>query len=230
MSIDASDIAELLTELAARGLVFCSEKDFQLHLAWAMKARGWDLSLEYDPQCFDANAAIDILVHNPKRVAIELKYKTAQFAAKVFGRSLTLKKHGAQDLARYDFLRDIWRIEHLVGKRQVECGFAIFLTNDSSYWRVGRSGTADEMFRVFDGRSVVGGMLQWGSQANQGTMRKREKPISLTHDYVFGWKDYWQQEQKNGVFRYLMVEIEPSRAESSPAMGNISGTCGDFSA
>lgn len=209
MAIDADAIRGLLEVLAKKRPVFCSELDFQLHLAWEMKARGWDLSLEHDPQCFDANAAIDILIHTPERVAIELKYKTSRLECEICGTPLRLKDQAAQDIARYDFIKDIWRIETVVADARAKRGFAIFLTNDGGYWRKGKAGTADEMFRMFEGRVVAGGELRWGPKAGAGTMRRREKEILLTRDYALGWKDYSKFETKNGVFRYLLVEVEP---------------------
>jgi hypothetical protein len=75
-TIDVAVITDLLAALAKKPAVFWSEKDFQLHLAWETKQRGWELHLEYDPECFKANAAIEILVLSPERVAFELNYKT----------------------------------------------------------------------------------------------------------------------------------------------------------
>lgn len=71
MSINATTIAELLVGMAAKKSVFCSEMDFQLNLAWEMKERGWDVSMEYDPSCFDANAAIDIMIQKPHRIELD---------------------------------------------------------------------------------------------------------------------------------------------------------------
>ena len=229
MSIDAQQILKLLGDLALQKPVFCSEMDFQLHLAWKMKEQGWELSLEYDPRCFEANAAIDIMIHKPHQVAIELKYKTALAEVKIHGQALTLKNQAAQDCGRYDFLKDIGRIEKVVSKGEAARGFAIFLTNDGGYWRAGKDGTVDAMFRMFEGRSVPGGDFQWGPHAGAGTMKGREKIISLTRDYVFGWRDYAKFETKNGVFRYLLVEVDPlmtlqPKAKSSVTLPAGGGT------
>jgi hypothetical protein len=173
-----------------------------------MKKRGWELSLEYDPLCFRANAAIDIIVESPERVAVELKYKTALFNATVLGRPTRLKNQSAQDVARYDFFRDISRVECVVASEKAVRGFAIFLTNDGGYWRAGRDGTADAMFRIHEGRSIADRKLTWGTQTSAGTMKGREEAISLTQDYSFGWNDYAKVDGKNGLFRYLMVEVD----------------------
>lgn len=208
MKIDAKVIQNLLVSLAKDKHIFCSEMDFQLHLAWLMKKEGFELSLEYDPGCLDANAALDIMIWKPERVAVELKYKTALFQPTVFDYPLRLKNQGAQDIGRYDFFKDISRVERVVAERKAEKGFSILLTNDRSYWRTGRNGTADEMFRIYDGRTVKLGPYHWGSGASPGTKRGREKPITLIRDHVFGWNDYAKWEEKNGRFRFLVVDVE----------------------
>lgn len=208
MTIDSSAVSELLAELSAKRRAFCSEMDFQLHLAWQMKARGWQLALEYDPGCFESNAAIDVLVFKPEMVAFELKYKTSPHETEFYGQPFRLKNQGAQDVSRYDFLIDVWRLETVVAKGRATRGFAIFLTNDAGYWKKGRDGTADQMFRISEGRSVAG-ELHWGPTASAGTMKGREKPIPLTRDYVIGWRDYSRTAANNGLFRSLLVQVEP---------------------
>lgn len=206
--IDANLIQNLLKELATKEGVFCSELDFQLKLAWLMKEKGFQLSLEYDPGCFEANASLDIMVWQPEHVAIELKYKTAFFETEVGGHLLRLKRHSAQDIGRYDFFRDVSRVEQIVANGKARRGFAIFLTNDAGYWRTGRGNTVDEMFRMCEKRNVTKGHLKWADRAGNGTTRGREDPVVLTHDYVLGWKDYANYPQKNGTFRYLIIDIE----------------------
>lgn len=212
MMISANTIQNLLQTLAARGQIFCSEMDFQLHLAWLMKESGFELSLEYDPKCFEANASLDIMIWKPEAVAVELKYKTLLLETEVGGRPLRLKNHGAQDIGRYDFFRDVSRVEQIVASGKASKGFAVFLTNDGGYWRSGRDGTAHEMFRMFDGRTVKNGSLKWGDNTGSGTMKGREKPISLIRDHVLGWKDYADFGKKNGAFRYLIVDVEREAA------------------
>jgi hypothetical protein len=64
------------------------------------------------------------------------------------------------------------------------------------------------MFRIHEGRSVTDRALIWGTQTSAGTMKGREEAISLTRDFSFGWKDYANVDGKNGLFRYLMVEVD----------------------
>ena len=208
MTISSNTIQTLLKTLA-KGPVFCSEMDFQLHLAWLMKENGFDVALEYDPRCFEGNASLDIMVWEPERVAVELKYKTIPFETVVKGRPLRLKNHGAQDIGRYDFFRDVSRVEQIVASGAANKGFAVFLTNDPGYWRSGRDGTVAEMFRMYEGRTIKSGSLKWSELTGAGTMKGREKPISLIRDHVLGWNEYASfDKKKNGVFRYLIVDVE----------------------
>jgi hypothetical protein len=208
ITVDAGTIQSSLELLAKKRGVFCSEMDFQLHFAWLMKKSGFDVSLEYDPGCFDGSAAIDIMIWKPERVAIELKYKTALFEMEVGGRAFRLKNHAAQDIGRYDFFRDVFRVEQVVAANKADKGFAVFLTNDAGYWRAGRDGTAAAMFRMFDGRMVKVGLFKWGKNAGVGTMKGREKPIRLIQDYVLRWTNYRDFGKKNGLFRFLIVDVE----------------------
>ena len=208
MTINAATILGFLKSLADERRVFCSEMDFQIHFAWLMKEHGFDLSLEHDPGCFEANASLDIMIWKPERVAIELKYKTSRFEVETTGHSVHLKNHGAQDHGRYDFFKDVSRIEQIVATGKADKGFAVFLTNDGGYWRNGRDGTADAMFRMFEGRTVKSGSLKWAEHTGAGTMKGHEKPISLVRDYVLGWKDYMDFGKKNGLFRFLIVDVE----------------------
>jgi hypothetical protein len=55
-------------------------------------------------------------------------------------------------------------------------GYALFLTNEDSYWRDGRSlTTADAMFRIAENRSLQG-ELRWSEATGPGTMKGRENP------------------------------------------------------
>ncbi len=49
------------------------------------------------------------------------------------GESFTLLDHGAQLLGRYDFLKDVSRLQQVVAVNPAVRGYAILLTNDSSY-------------------------------------------------------------------------------------------------
>ncbi len=200
------DIASVLAALAVRQPVFHSEMDFQLHLAWEMKLLGCEVRLEYDPVCFDRNAAIDILVVKPELLALELKYKTRKFSCESMEHSFALKNQAAEAVSRHDFWKDVQRLEKVVRDGKAAWGCAIFLTNNSGYWQEGRDNPVDADFRMNEGRVVSGGLV-WSRLASAGTMKGREDSIVLRGRYDLHWSDYSTVAGANGVFRYLLVEV-----------------------
>jgi hypothetical protein len=199
------EIASFLKSLAQKRPVFHSEKDFQLHFAWEMKEHNYDVRLEYDPRCFDANAAIDIML--PKdQIAIELKYKSRLFVHEYNGEAYALKNHAAEDVARYDFWKDVWRLETVVRTGKARCGYAIFVTNNPGYWKPGRRTSVDAAFRMHDGREVYG-QLAWNG-ASEGTMKHRESPIQLGSSYTLRWINFSELNVRGGMFQYLLLEIK----------------------
>jgi hypothetical protein len=59
------------------------------------------------------------------------------------------------------------------------------------------------------------GTFEWSPNTGDGIKRGRDKNLTLIRDYVFGWKDYAIFWIRNGLFRYLIgdVEIFPSTAK-----------------
>ena len=119
----------------------------------------------------------------------------------------------AQDLGRYDFLKDIERLENIVSIHDNVKGYAIILTNDSAYWKTPSTRQQDppggygNKFRIHEGE-ILNGELDWHPETSSGTMRGREKPIKLTGTYKLSWKDYSQVSSTYyGKFRYLFLEI-----------------------
>jgi hypothetical protein len=87
-------------------------------------------------------------------------------------------------------------------------GYALALTNDSSYWRVPLDSTAtiDTAFRLHDG-ALLSGRLAWSAAAGAGTTRGRETPHVLHGTYPLHWTDYSRvADGPAGTFRYLLVE------------------------
>jgi len=208
------DLTGILAQLRKKRPLFHSEADFQHALAWQIHKQ-WpmcSIRLEYPLQPGRAEH-LDILILNQhEALAIELKYKTASLFA-VVGRELySLKNHSAQDCGRYDFVADIERLEQFVLEHENAQGYAILLTNDSSYWNPPRDeGCVDAKFRVHEGR-VISGVLGWHSAASKGTTRGREKPLNIKGTYSLNWQDYCHIEASvntkgYGKFRQLAVKI-----------------------
>lgn len=203
-------ITRTLHELAKSRAVFHSEADFQHAFAWELRHLTPDLSirLEYKPPQIEARIYLDIWASGKDTsYAIELKYKTR--GLRVEGDEVfNLLNQSAQDVGRYDFLKDVQRLEQIVGAQPKAVGYAILLTNDTSYWNPSKSkDTVDASFRIHQGK-VVGGALGWGQGASQGTMRSREKPVELRGKYVMDWKDYSEINASTyGKFKYLLIKV-----------------------
>ena len=76
----------------------------------------------------------------------------------------------------------------VLGRNPCKAGYAVMLTNDSSYWKVpGRSDTVDADFRVHEGREISGA-LAWAARTGPGTMKGRESPIRLQGSIVYAGK------------------------------------------
>ena len=195
----------LIESLKLRG-VFHSEADFQHHFAWQIQNayKNSAIRLEY-PISKNSNNKweyCDIIIKKPDEIGIELKYKTKLKKYDIGGEIFELKNQGAQDLGRYDFLKDISRLENWIEQGIITKGFAIMLTNDKSYWESSiNNKTVDSMFRLHN--QTVTGKLSWLDHASAGTMKGRESPIILKNKYNLVWCNSAVE-----GFKYLAVEVQ----------------------
>jgi hypothetical protein len=209
------DMGGVLTEMAHQRPVFHSEADFQHAFAWEVHRQVPDASIRLEkPLTTIAGVAhLDVLIQREgATVAVELKYKTKKLTHQITDEAYNLRSHGAQDLGRYDFMKDIGRLEDISASFPSTVGYAVLLTNESSYWRNPLSSkTVDAAFRLHEGR-VLSGEATWGAGASKGTMKSREKPIKLRGSYKLEWHDYSAlQTNKDLVFRYLLVAVPSYR-------------------
>lgn len=173
--LNQQELSNILKDFGNEGTkkIFQSEAQFQFELAWKFqelydcKAKLEDLTIVIEER--DSNISkkgklkrqkiyTDIVLEKDDyRIAIELKYKTAELDFE--SDNILLFDHSAVDLGRYDYLWDVNRIELLVyydkkykseqlieGKRRscelvyrnfdraYDKGFAILLTNEQKYW------------------------------------------------------------------------------------------------
>ena len=209
------DINKILGKLSKERMVFHSEADFQHALAWMAQQCFPDaeIRLEYP---FDISPTeriyLDILIRSQDSIyGIELKHKTKKHSFSHETESFVLKNQGAHDIGRYDFLRDLQRLEKLVKTKKISKGYAIFLTNDHLYWTPRNRQTVDVEFNIHEGRQTIANKkLKWSHRASDGTTKKRENPILLANAYGFNWNDYSNLEcVQSGPrkFQILVVEI-----------------------
>jgi hypothetical protein len=205
------DIQRVMNELAQQRTVFHSEADFQHAFAWEIHKQLPDVAIRLEqPLQTDMNIHLDVcLRRNGSIQAVELKYKTQSLSVRIGDESFNLRDHGAQDCGRYDFIKDIQRLEQVVANQKVAAGYAVLLTNESLYWVPAHSKMSiDSGFRLDEGR-VLRGRMDWTADAADGSKRTRETPLALNGEYVTRWCDYSQpdREHRHGTFRYLAVEV-----------------------
>lgn len=137
---------------------------------------------------------------------MELKYKTTETALVDKGETYSLKQQGAIDQGSYDILKDVQRIEAVVGECNGRFGFSVILSNDPRYWRPRRRTDAiDIAFQLVDGR-VMTGELAWAPHAGRGSIEKREVPLTLRNRYEVRWNRYSSLPASN-EFRCLTLPV-----------------------
>lgn len=149
---------------------------------------------------------MDMFIEKPKRVGVEFKYKTKEFADIVDNEQYQLTSHAATNNGRYDFLHDVQRLENLKKENIIIAGIAILLTSDPPYWRGNpKDSELSKDFLISDAM-MVNGKLSWFPYASVNSIGKeRLKPIYLSGSYKMKWQNY---SIVNGEeFRYLMVRI-----------------------
>lgn len=202
-------IHDSLAALAVQRPVFHSEADFQHALAWQIQQLLQEAQIRLElPVKGETRRYLDIAVQDgAEHVLIELKYKTRSLKAVVNDETFLLRDQGAQDIGRYDYLKDIERLESMLREQQGTLGYAILLSNDHGYWTQARSHTVDAAFRLNEGWRMKG-LLHWSPNASPGTTSGREDPICLHGNYRNQWRDFSQvTDEDGGQFRYLLHEV-----------------------
>lgn len=202
-----------LSQLAERRPIFHSEADMQHELAVELSRMDPDLKirLERPVRLPDHRVMnVDILLQRrDASFALELKYPTAKLEVRLGTEDFLLRAQAAQDIRRYEILKDIARIETLCAAGVVRAGMSVTITNDRTLWTESRrTNTVDHLFRLHHGRRVQGS-LAWATHAGPGTTRGRESKIELAGTYDINWIEYSRIENvaRNTEFRMLIAEV-----------------------
>lgn len=204
------EFAQAMTDLAAKRPLFHSEADFQHSLALELTTGHPKLRvrLERPLQLNGGQSYIDmILIEENIQIAVELKYKTKKLVCVHGGENFSLRTHAATNLARYDFVKDIGRVEALKSCKLISKGFVVFLTNDSSYWN-NNSGTnaMGKAFYFSQGQTIVPGHHSWTPNPNIKSIGKeREAALLIAGRYPISWNSYSKISQQE--FKYLLLEV-----------------------
>ena len=208
------NIHALMKELAQKEPVFHSEADFKLELFRLMREKypHAQVRLEYPFIVSSKNIHLDIWIDAGEYYyAVELKYKTYKLERDYSGEFFHLKTQGAVDRGRYEFLKDVSRLESVTDLSSKPCiGYAVLLANDSSYWSTPQQKhTNSKEFEIYHNRQISG-LLSWTSESAEGERIVLEnESISLNNSYSIHWQEYSNISQTSSdQFRYVAIEIK----------------------
>jgi hypothetical protein len=205
------NIPNLMGNLATKRKAYFSEADFQHSFAWEVHKQfpEAEVRLERPIKANGKLLHLDFQIQLPdKSLAVELKYKTRNLLIESQEESYSLSKHGALPQGKYDFIKDIVRLENITSSLEKCEGYAILLTNDNAYWRPRFKDTVDKAFNLTEG-NILSGEMAWTEAASPGTKKNRENSLVLSGSYKLNWQDYSFANQENcGQFRYLAVHIQ----------------------
>lgn len=206
----AENIESWIEDLRRSRPVFHSEADFQHALAWTAHLSDPSLRIRLETRLV-LNTRLDLLISRPahgEHLALELKYLTAAWTGEVGGERFALLNQGAQDIRAYDVVKDIERVERLVGREPRWSGAVLVLTNDAGYWTRPGHGRATnaEAFRIYEHQRITG-RRAWGPNTGVGTTKKREAAIEVARDYTCRWAEYSRVPGDRGRFRLLALSM-----------------------
>jgi hypothetical protein len=209
MTESVLNIERLLGLLAAERHIFHSEADFQHALAWEIHKQFpiAKIRLEVPSKNLDKREHIDIVINIAgRKVAFELKYKTRKLNHVSDDEQFSLYDHRAHDIGRYDFIKDVVRLERCIFGEQNAVGHALFLTNDELYWKESVRGINSADFFLHEGRVLDSGVpLVWHQRTGLGTMKNRNAPLCPGSTHVLHWANY--STIPGSQFRYLLLTI-----------------------
>lgn len=215
-----------IDELAKEGKAFSNEQQFQFEFAQLLHSEGFNVLFEVLTETEITNEQkvyTDLVAIKDKWVyPIELKYKTPQlkekkicFKPKKVTNSVIIFSQGANDLGRYDYLRDVQRLEQICKKDHCKGhiellerhefedytirGFAVILVLDkadkdgkkcASDYRREHKNTLSSNFSLHEGRNIDNTNLFWHVTLDDG------RKIEARNDNVKEYADKTNQHSR----------------------------------
>lgn len=204
--------------LAQQEELMFNELDIQIQLALYLRASGHydDVDVEYSlpneslpDYDWGSNLRIDLVVsRDGEYCPVELKYPTRKVTQSIlrFGvdvpEAVVMKNQGAQDIVRYNFWKDVRRMESLRKRfATIKNGIAFIMTNDPSYVRSVRNTSSCAPFSTAEGHKVGPGTVDW---QNDPKVRKNHPAFNLDGSYSL----HWDSKTINGIqFYYSSIII-----------------------
>lgn len=201
--ITKNELIEIMNFLSVKRPIFHSEGDFQYSFAREIEIKYKDIKIRCDWRRIIGSKEIwidlTLFDNNGNETFIEIKYISKQYKGVVNGELFECKSQGGHTEGRYNFLKDIKRIEELNAK-----GFAVFLTNDDKYWDYLKyAGVIDKEFLLKEGYTFKKDVsYNWKSECK--TYKKKD-PIKFKNDYKINWLSFG--ELNSCSYRYTLIEI-----------------------
>lgn len=198
---------KILKQLTETRPVFHSEADFQHALAWEIHRHHYEASVRLERRVpkQDERGYIDLWIE-VKGVTyfVELKYVKRQARITIVDEIFDLPNR-VIDLCRYEFWKDVQRLERISSANDRIIGIVILLTNEPLLWNGPKGKTDDAEFSVHEDR-VVQGTLRW-PEGKKGLPKSVIDPIKMNGAYRLKWYEYFNfPDIKNGRFKYLMIQ------------------------
>jgi hypothetical protein len=208
--------------------LFFNESELQMSLALFLRGKGYKVFLEYSIplktqkmqsyimkwkkerrippfETKGLKADVDIVIEKEGYFyPIELKYKTKaeekllKRFGKYLGDSPILRNHGAQNIGRYSFWKDVARLEFIKEcfEPKIKGGICVFVTNDDSYTK-----SKKDKFTMEKGKLHTG-ILKWDSKL---AISKSHPKFSLKGNYKI---HKWESTNYRGIkFHYCILII-----------------------
>ena len=158
----------------------------------------------------------------------ELKYQTSKSRVKgVFGNDIVLKNQAAEDLIRFDYLKDILRLYEIAQTHLEDFGggYAIILSNNKLMYDAPSvfKETSDYRFRIHDRRGIemdkmdkypIPGMVLWNKNTtgnNHWTKTNERNFCFMLPEINTKWEQYLKiidLDKEEQDFRYLINEVQ----------------------
>lgn len=232
-----------IKKLQTQRTIFHSEDDLKLALALIIKENHPDFEIRLERpvelQMLTRNsekrivrAAIDILVIDQDKniYPIELKFKTKKLEATINEEEFILTDQGAHDIGRYNFRKDIYRIENFkIRNFKFKHGYVLIVTNDVKYFEVNvfDKETIDKHFSIHNEAMINKVDLSWNySKIDKNKFSLNEQNLwctteskkhwtcekdliyemNLCRDYRIIWKEFSTINQT--AFKYCLIKID----------------------
>lgn len=203
------DLHKILKVLSKERPLFHSEADFKFALACKIKEEisPEKIIIEYPESICDKRIYIDIYFKKDnKEYYLELKYKTKKLIFNNEEMKYNLKDQKACDFGRYDFIKDIERLEKITCGTQDKLGYVIFLSNDENYLQGTKKTNQDYSFNIENNTTITRGEKSWSKEKILKNLGSRKNSLNINNDYFVQWRNY--SNFKNYEFNYLAIKIK----------------------